>query len=82
MITTRTESTPEAVVRAESTSIRKWVDAVAKPTVFRDVVVREAEDVLVDDLRAGGDASYELGSQYTLSGRPEVYRISSILRKG
>ena len=50
-----------------------WFAATAKPGVDLDATMLEAESKFENDISVGDDPTYELGSQYTVSGRAEMY---------
>lgn len=50
--------------------------AAAKNGVSMQAVMFELLDILADRASNGESLSYELGSQYTSTGRPEILRLS------
>lgn len=54
--------------------LRDWIKQTAKPGVDAAVVLDEAVESLAQDFARQADANYELAGQYTLSGRPEIFR--------
>lgn len=60
--------TPTAHARFQA-----WLADVARPAVRPAVVEAEALDIIRARAEAGETLSYELGQQYTTTGRPEVW---------
>jgi hypothetical protein len=53
----------------------EWFKKVAKPDIDYSTTLRMALDSMEEDHEIGTDPSYELGSQYTQSGNPEVFYL-------
>ncbi len=56
---------------------RAWLDEVARPAVRPDACEREALAIIEERQRMGESLSYELGSRYTMSNRPELYQFAA-----
>ncbi len=51
----------------------KWLSEVGNPNLNLQAVAFEALDCLVNDLSDGQTPTYELGQQFTTTGRAEVF---------
>ena len=58
-------------------AFNEWFDSVARPAVRREAVCFELLDQLADRVDMSESLVYELGQQYTTTGRPEHLHLSS-----
>jgi hypothetical protein len=60
-----------------TTKFNIFFAAAAKEGVSMQAVMFELLDILADRASMGESLSYELGSQYTITGRPEILRLDA-----
>lgn len=65
------------LTEAGTTAFNTWFDSVARDNVRREAVCFELLDQLRDRVDMGESLVYELGRQYTTTGRPEHLHLAA-----
>ncbi len=60
-----------------SSKFNKWISVFGVSSLNLQAVAFEALNSFEDDLNAGETPHYELGQQFTKTGRPEVFNLES-----